>query len=266
MAYVRVKPEASLREKPSLEAEIIGSVPYGTELTIVNEEGPQLSLLGFASNWILVNDGKRDAWIFRPLLSISPNEDPYIVYGSLLVPESFLSQRGPQEEAAPWNENVVCLSPTNQTFPSEFESAHGPGPYGGLSFRPEGELWQQFDNHSGIRGKWYRTSDMIIGYGTGGVQDDPWLSCAYSGGSGWYEECEKFEGNARIDCCGRIFEQHLIKEYGDADRTYDFVLFLKELDGKIQIAWYFRDATPNKGYKAYSWESKPFQPICLTDP
>lgn len=64
IGYVFSESGLNLRNSPSLEAKTLYTIPFGQKIAILETNENKLKIEGIEGNWIKVNDGKNDGYVF----------------------------------------------------------------------------------------------------------------------------------------------------------------------------------------------------------
>lgn len=79
------KPEVILRAEASTTSAKLASLPYGTNLQVLDANGPELQFLGVTARWTKVMHGSQTGWVFGAFLGELSEQQVYTAQGGKLV-------------------------------------------------------------------------------------------------------------------------------------------------------------------------------------
>lgn len=65
---VIVKPAVVFRQSPDIKGKIIGKIPFGKSVAVVDREGPEANLMGLTGKWTKVSYAGKTGWVFGAFL------------------------------------------------------------------------------------------------------------------------------------------------------------------------------------------------------
>lgn len=190
---VIVKPAVVFRDGPDLNGKIIGKIPFGKAVTVIDRGGPEANLMGLTGNWTKVSFGGKTGWVFGAFLdSVESRKYFQILDGIAFAGQTSACMQMPAKYFPKFFSGGCLMNECIQTCGNVTLEDNGGVYYVGSC---DGNTTQS-------RGKWKRRgSDIVIDYIIPGMtardicsyrEDDP--KCIPEAEKRNFKQCGKKDG------------------------------------------------------------------------